>query len=59
MTFSEFLDLIRIISLGGLQMGKGKTIAGVTSQLYHRSFIIAVIALQFYHRSNLSFALVF
>ncbi len=30
--------------------GKGKTIAGVTSQFYHRSFIIAVLSSQLYHR---------
>jgi len=35
--------------------GKGKTIAGVTSQLYHRNYIIALIASQFYHRSLMAF----
>jgi len=33
------------------QRGKGKTIAGVSSQFYHRNFIIAVLPSQFYHRS--------
>jgi len=28
-------------------MGKGKIIAGVTSQFYHRGFIIAVISVEF------------
>ncbi len=32
-------------------MGKGKTIAGVSSQFYHHNFIIAVLSSQFYHRS--------
>jgi len=34
-----------------LSWGKGKTIAGVPSQFYHRSFNIAIIASQEYHRS--------
>jgi len=35
----------------GREWGKGKNIAGVTSQFYHRSFIIAIISSQLYHRS--------
>jgi len=32
-------------------LGKGKkTIAGVSSQFYHASYIIAVLSSQFYHR---------
>ena len=31
--------------------GKGKIIAGETSQFYHRNFIIAVLSSQIYHRS--------
>jgi len=34
----------------GIFRGKGKIIAGVSSQFYHRSFIIAVLPSQFYHR---------
>ncbi len=34
-------------------LGKGKSIAGVTSQFYHRSFTIAIISSQFYHRSQI------
>jgi len=33
---------------------KGKTIAGVTSRLYHRSFIAAEITSEFYHRTNMA-----
>jgi hypothetical protein len=33
-----------------LWMGKGKTIAGVPSQFYHRVYIIAVLSSQLYHR---------
>ena len=31
--------------------GKGKNIAGVSSQFYYRSFTIAVLSSQLYHRS--------
>jgi hypothetical protein len=34
-----------------LNTGKGKIIAGVSSQFYHRSFIIAVLSSLLYHRS--------
>jgi hypothetical protein len=35
-----------ILLLHGKKGGKGKTIAGVTSQFYHRSFIIAILSSQ-------------
>ena len=52
-----------------LTSGKGKTIAGVSSQFYHRSYTITVLSSQLYHRSyiiavkasheNLTFILLF
>jgi hypothetical protein len=34
-----------------LKTGKGKTIAGVSSQCYHRNVIIAILSSQFYHHN--------
>ncbi len=45
-------ELAILVSLSeGIWLGKGKTIAGVTSQFYHRIFIITVLPSQLYHRS--------
>ncbi len=43
----QFISLNRHL---GVHRGKGKTIAGVSSQFYHRSFIIAVLSSRLYHR---------
>jgi hypothetical protein len=44
MFFYEFIKFV--VKKSSHKKGKGKTIAGVTSQFYHRGFIIAVISLQ-------------
>jgi len=40
------------VSISGVvvEEGKGKTIAGVPSQYYHRNITIAILSSQFYHR---------
>ena len=38
------------------KLGKGKNIAGVTSQFYHGSHIIEVVSFQYYHHDLISYA---